>query len=111
MDKKIIKDEIFYCNRFVCRLIGNMFRKHIKPLLFDLGKGKYSNSIHTFFVFKPLDVYFLDKDLKVVDLEKNLKPFRIRIPKNWCYYILETPSGMFNINKGDILEFLNIMEA
>ena len=112
MKKKIIKDKIYYCNHFLCRLLGNMFRRNVKPILFDLGKGRYSNSVHTFFLFHRIDIYFLDKDLKIVDLSLSVPPFRIKIPGEWCYYVLETPEGMFkHLKKGDILDFSEIEEV
>ena len=35
-----------------------------------------------FFVFFPIDVLFLDKNKKVVELKENFKPFSIYFPKN-----------------------------
>ena len=40
------------CTKFKDRLIGNMFKKNIQDMCFPK-----CNSIHTFFMFKPIDVF------------------------------------------------------
>jgi len=54
---------------------------------------KNTNSIHTFFVRFPIDVAFLDKDLKVLKTVEKLKPFRFS-PIVWkARHTLELPEG------------------
>lgn len=67
---------------------GLMFSKP-KNIVFDLGKESRFNSIvHMFFVFFPLDVYWLDSFFNIVD-QRRLKPFQIGIPKRKARYIVE----------------------
>lgn len=68
-----------------------------------------TNSIHTFFVRFPLDLVFLDKNMKVIKLVKNLKPFRIS-PIVWkAQHVLEMPSGSiekYSINLKDSIDLI-----
>ncbi len=54
---------------------------------------KNANGIHTFGVFFPIDVVFLDKTFKILKLVENLKPFRFS-PIVWrAKHVLELPAG------------------
>ena len=55
--------------------------------------------IDMFFVFYPIDLIFLNKDKKVVELKNNLKPFAIYNPKNNAKYILELKNGFIKKHK------------
>lgn len=78
-----------YCNSFLSKLRGLMFSKP-KNLIFVLNReSKINSTIHTFFVFFPIDVIWLDKNKKIVDHRKNVKPFSIAIPKKKAKYIIE----------------------
>ena len=89
----IIKNiEVKVCNNFFNRFKGFMFTKNINyGLCFPR-----CNSIHTIFMFKPIDVIMTDKDYKVLYIFKNDKPYRIILPKKNVYYTFEFP-----INKLD----------
>ena len=50
-------------------------------------------SLHMFFVFFKIDVLFLDKNKKVVDLKKNFLPFTIYNPKKRAMFVIELPSN------------------
>ena len=59
------------------------------------------------FVFFPIDVLFLDKEKKVVELKEGLKSFGFYNPKNKAKYIIELRKGTIlnNIEIGDVIEF------
>lgn len=79
-------DEV--CDTHFKKFKGLMFSRK-KNLLFDLGKeGRFSAIVHMFFVFYPIQVYWFDKDMNLVD-EKKLMPFTIGIPKMKARYIVE----------------------
>ena len=93
---KIIKDKnnikLEYCNSFFDRLKGFMFTKNInKCLCFPK-----CNSIHTMFMLKPIDVIMTDKNYKILYIFKNVKPYRIILPKKNVYYTFELPINKFN---------------
>lgn len=55
----------------------------------------------------PIDIIWIDKDLKIVHIEKNVSPDtypEIFIPENKALYILETPAGKINIQMGDVVD-------
>ncbi len=59
------------------------------------------NSVHTFFCFQNLDVYMLDRDFNILYIYKNIKPFRIILPKKNVHYTLEFSSNMYDL-KGKV---------
>ena len=94
----IIKNmEVKVCNNFFNRFKGFMFTRNIN---YGLCFPK-CNSIHTMFMLKPIDVVMTDKDFKVLYIFKNVKPYRIILPKKNVYYTFEFPANKleFNINE------------
>lgn len=94
----IIKNmNVKVCNNFFNRLKGFMFTKNID---YGLCFPK-CNSIHTIFMLKPIDVIMTDKDYKVLYVFKNVKPYRIILPKKYVYYTFEFPINKldFKINE------------
>jgi len=78
-----------YCDTFWKKFRGLMFSKP-KNLIFILDKEtRFGATIHMFFVFFPIDVYWLDQNKKIIDKSINLKPFRIAIPKGKAKYVVE----------------------
>ncbi|MDD4662622.1 MAG: DUF192 domain-containing protein, partial [Candidatus ainarchaeum sp.] len=69
----------------ISQAIGLMFSRKKKfdyALIFDRAyESKINSSIHMFFVFYRITVIFLNSKKDVVDIKKNLKPFRLYIPK------------------------------
>ena len=54
------------------------------------------NSIHTFFMLKPIDVVMTDKNYNIIYIYKKLKPYNIILPKKNVYYTFELPINLFN---------------
>ncbi len=94
---------IINCKSFFSRLKGFMFtKKEIKTgLLFE-----HCSSIHTFFMFQPIDVVLLDKDNNVVKCYEGLRPNRIILPKKSVKKVLELPINSAKyINKKSLIFF------
>ena len=85
---------------------GLMFRK--KPdygLIFAFRKER-TIGITMFCVFYPIDILFLDKDKRVVDIKKGLKPFTDYYPKVKAMYVIELLPGLLKkTDLGDKIEF------
>lgn len=68
-----------------------------------------TNSVHTFLVRFPLDLVFLNKEMKIIKLTKNLKPYRIS-PIVWqAKHVLEMPTGSidkYNLAENDKINLL-----
>ena len=85
-----------------------MFRTKIKkPLVFVFKKEKIV-TLHMLFVFFPIDVLFLDKNKKVVELKADFRPFTFYTQKKKSMYVIELPEGFIKKNKirlGDEIPF------
>ena len=90
------------CVKFKDRLVGNMFRKNI----IDMGFPR-CNSIHTFFMRKPIDVYMTDKNNKILFIFRNLKPYRIILPKKGVFYTYETNVNKYHFKLNEIFKIEN----
>lgn len=87
------------CTTFKDRLIGNMFKKEIIDMCFPK-----CNSIHTFFMLKPIDVYMLDKNFKVLFVLKNVKSYKFILPKKNVFYTIETEINKYNFKINETLD-------
>ena len=56
-------------------------------------KREKTVSLHMFFVFYPVDVIFLDRAKKVIEIKMNFKPFTIYVPKKKAQYVIECVAG------------------
>ncbi len=74
----------------ISKFLGLMGRKG-----FGQSSGLWlrdTNSIHTFFVFFPIDVVFLDSEMKVLRTVEDMRPFRVS-PIVWkAKSVLELPT-------------------
>lgn len=90
--KEINNINIVEANTFKQKLLGLMFKKE------KINYGlllKNTNGIHTFFMFQNIDVVLLDKDFKVISKIKNVKPWRVILPKKNVKHTLELPSESY----------------
>ena len=86
-NKKIIIKE--YKN-FFKKLRGFMFKKEANYGIYF----KNCNSIHTFFCYFPLDIYFLDKNNNILYTYKNINKNKIILPKKNVKHTIEIPTGL-----------------
>jgi len=64
------------------------------------------SSIHTFFMRFPIDVIFVDKNLKITSLAYSVPSFRILFGGYGCYSTFEMKANQlkkYQLNKGDEL--------
>jgi uncharacterized membrane protein (UPF0127 family) len=104
--------KVYKGKRIICRTrivegmgaqIGLMFHRKLnsrETLTLKLPKVKVD--IHTFFVFFPLDIFFLDSCMKVIE-KATMEPWKIYLPKNIACFALEANKGEFNLKVGDKL--------
>ena len=81
---------------------GLMFRKSLprgSGLLMDF-KGEARPGIWMLFMRFPIDLVFIDKKTRVVDIKENIRPltfsprtWRVYYPKRPARYVLEIPAG------------------
>ena len=75
---KQVLDSVFYAISLIDRLKGLIPYKKLEK-----HEGMFlSNctSIHTFFMSFSIDCYFLDRNNKVIEIKRNIKPYRISAP-------------------------------
>ena len=100
----IIAERIDIADSFFSRFMGLMFRKNIADNYALLISQ--CAMIHTCFMKFTIDAVFLSKDMEVISIIENLKPWRFTKYFGNAYYTLELKSG--NISKkieiGDKLE-------
>jgi uncharacterized membrane protein (UPF0127 family) len=103
--KTLVSDRCHFANSVFKRMVGLLNRKALGPgegLLLDRCYG-----IHTFGMRFPLDVLFLDKDLRVMRAVTALPPFRTCVVKK-AVYVLELPVGAIQHTRteaGDQIQF------
>ena len=62
--------------------------------------------VHTFGMDYSLDLYFLDRSLKLIDIQRDLKPNKVSASPKGCAHILEIPHKVTptdNLKPGDRL--------
>lgn len=88
------------CDTLLSQTRGLLFSKK-KAALFLFNKLRRI-SVHMFFMSHALDVLWLDADMRVVEIKRNLQPWMLYRPKRKAQYMLEVPSGSAkNICIGD----------
>ena len=62
--------------------------------------------LHNWFVFYPIDVLFLDKQKKIIEIKENFKPFTFYYSKKKASYVVELPVGKAKLCKiNEVLDF------
>lgn len=103
---KIIADNAKILRSSFSHALGLMFSKQ-KNLIFEFKK-EMKNPIHMLFVFYPIDLVFLNKNKRIIELKKSIKPFKIYNTKNKAKYLLELKDGTIkkeNIKINDKISF------
>ena len=92
---------------FFARFAGLMFRKSFEKADGLVLKG--CGSIHTFFMKFPIDVVFLDRDLRVTSVGEAVLPWRVFIPETRSTAVIELPANTLRkhrVENGDEIVFL-----
>ncbi len=76
---------------FWTRLRGLIGRPHLAP-----GEGLVlipSRGVHMWFMRFPIDVVYVDREGRVVDVDEHLAPWRIGRPRPRAHFVVELPAG------------------
>lgn len=107
---KVLADEVEVMDSFWSRLRGLMFRLSFEDgeaLLFEFPEPRKFR-VHTFFVFFPIDLAYLNGNLEVLETEGELSPWRVYSPDSKARFLIELPKGTISeleVEVGDELEF------
>ena len=95
------------CKSAFLKALGLMFSRPIKDfgLVFSF-EDEALRPLHMMFVFYPIDVLFLDKNRRIVEIKQNLRPFALFFPKKRSQFVIELPKGAAaGCNIGDTIRF------
>lgn len=88
------KFNLIDCVDFYSRFKGLMFTKDFDYCM----RFSKCNSIHTFFMYTDIDVVMTDKNDNVLFIFRNVKPYRVILPKKGVYSVYEFPGGSIKNN-------------
>ena len=105
--------QVGFCDSFMCRLRGLMFRSRLDMddglLLVEKRDSRIDTSIHMFFVPFDLAVFWINSDMTVVDkvIAKSWRP--AYLSEEDAKYTLEVhPDRFGDYEIGDKVEFKNV---
>jgi uncharacterized protein len=99
---------------FFGRFRGLMLSRRMDVVLATAKEGVLESTIHMMYMLYPIDVIWADKDMKVVDVKKDVPPFNPLRPRTWAMhkpaapakYVIEIAMGDVGATeRGDKLEF------
>jgi len=105
--------QVGFCDSFLCRLHGLMFRPHLDVdaglLLVEARDSRVETSIHMLFLPFDLAVFWINSEMKVVD-KVLAKSWRLAyLPKAPARFTLEIhPARMEDYQIGDAVKFKNV---
>ncbi len=100
-----LAERVELANTFFKRLRGLMFRRRLPPA--EALWLRPCNGIHTFWMLFAIDAIFLDRELRIVKLVENMRPFRVAQPHLAARSVLETQAHTISragLKVGDHLE-------
>lgn len=93
-------------NSFLKRLVGLLGRKSLA-----IGSGLWlspSSGIHTFGMRFAIDVIALDAEMKVVELHREVRAWKIAATSSHVHSVLELPSGQIDASGLSLGETITI---
>lgn len=109
---KLLAKKTILCKTEFSKMLGLMFSSKNKiknkAMIFIFEKEQ-SISIHMLFVFYPIDVLWLDKKKKIVEL-KTMQPFTVHYPKGNAKYVVELEAGTIKKTKMKINDRIKFQE-
>jgi len=106
-DKKQICSHVRTAESFFDKLVGLIGTKQFSDQGLFFPNERWP---HTFFMSIPIDVIYVDKKMKVVKIDHNLRPWRIPLPVFSAWGIFELPAGLAHekqVQIGDVLHVGN----
>ncbi len=98
---KVISQREMVCDSFFSQARGLMLRG--KRNLVMVFPSERKISLHMFFVFYAIDVLIVDSAMKIVEIKRNLKPFRVWNSSQKGKYVIEL-AGKGEYEIGDSIE-------
>ncbi|RYZ77003.1 MAG: DUF192 domain-containing protein [Proteobacteria bacterium] len=105
----VVANKVQFATSFLERAVGLMGKRDLpngQTLLIKGTKYAACNSVHTCFMRFPIDVVFVDDEMKVRSIVRNLKPWRITWPAFGATCAFEFSAGQApaELKLGDALK-------
>ncbi len=97
----------------VKRAVGLMFSKPTEAAMTLKFPKDVPISLHTYFVFFPIDILFVDSKLHIVEMVSAMQPFTTYSAESRASYVVELPAGTIRKTRtkvGDEIAFLKVVE-
>jgi uncharacterized membrane protein (UPF0127 family) len=108
-DGTIVASQVELADGLVRQTVGLMFRRNIPEsyaMIFDMWLEQRIG-IHMLFVFFPIDLVYLDKARRIVDIRRHLPAwYGIAFSRKRARFAIEMPAGSADrsgIGEGDVL--------
>jgi uncharacterized protein len=102
-----VANVVIEASSFMQRLLGLLPQANLQPKCTMFFPG--CNNIHTAFMRFPIDVIFVDRDLKVKSVKKNVTPFKLKFDFS-AYSVFEMNSGEASAAKIEVGDQLNVVD-
>lgn len=102
---KEIVSKHYILEGIISKGMGLMFRPKTKEGYIFTFKNISNMNFHTCFMFFCIDIIFLDENKKVIQIARNVKPYRFIDGKNFRYVVEVSSHKANQVQKGDILEW------
>jgi len=104
VDGKVLLSRVIVAESMRARMQGLLFRRSLAR---DTGMLiRPCRSIHMWFMRFPIDAAFLDQDMNVLKISRNLKPWQLAFAPRNTASVLETASGtLAPVQTGSVLLF------
>lgn len=83
------------------RTLGLMFRRKGEMLFTFPFDSRFS--IWTPFMRFPIDLFFIDKNFKLVETRRGMVPWRFHKPRKTYRYLFEAPAGKYRGNVSQVV--------
>ena len=107
-NKKVLFEKVFFLATVFEKATGLMCSRKIKDAYIFVFEKERRMDLHMMLVFFPIDVLFLDKNKKIIEIKENFRPFTFYYSKKKAIYVIEVPDGSirkFKLRINDSLEF------
>ncbi len=104
---QLLAENVVLANTFFTRLRGLIARRRLAPA--EALWLRPCNGVHTWWMHYAIDVIFLDRELRIVKLVENMRPFRLTAPHREARSVLEMTAHSIshaNLKVGDQLEIV-----
>ncbi len=103
---KVLISDLKRAEEFKSRAVGLIGQKQLSS-----SQGMFfpqCNWIHTFFMSMTIDVIYVDKNMSVKKIQRNLKPWRLPLPALNASHVIETGQGAISEDDIQIGDQLNV---